>query len=289
MQVEDALSKHNLFERFFHAKNGAEGYHMLVNNPVDLILCDVVMPDMDGFKFLSLKGAGPDFIDIPVIMLTGKESVDDKVKGLEAGASDYLTKPFHPEELLARVKVHVKLRQLQRKLREQNDHLEKISRTDPLTQLVNRRYFMERFAIEYSRMQRYGTPLSYVMIDVDHFKEINDDYGHLAGDRILQRIAEVMNETVRSHDLVGRYGGEEFAILLPQCDAEDAARVAERCREKVAAVQVPHLDAFISATISVGVVTLPRSDVRDIDGAIQRADNALYDAKTAGRNRVVGF
>ena len=191
-RVQEALNTTNIFDRYLTAGDGMSGFKVLVNEKVDLILCDVVMPGFDGFKFLGLKKAKSEFLEIPVIMLTGEEDLNTKVRSLTAGASDYLTKPFHEEELVARVRIHMKIKLLQDELREKNGRLEELTRIDPLTQIPNRRYFMECFEREFSRAKRYGFPLSYVMCDLDHFKKLNDVHGHQAGDTALIKVASIL-------------------------------------------------------------------------------------------------
>lgn len=287
-RVEQILGAQNIFENVLKASNGIEGFKLLITNPVDLILCDLMMPGIDGFKFLSLKQSKPEYNEVPVIMLTGEEDVRAKVRGLEAGASDYLTKPFHDEELVARVRVHLKIKTLQDELREKNLKLEALTRTDELTGVNNRRFFMETLRAEYLRSERYRTPLVYVMVDIDHFKRINDTHGHLMGDRALVAVANTLQKAVRMQDVLGRYGGEEFAIIMPHTDREGGEMAVERCRKQIEQNTVT-LDNSIELTVtaSVGVVCYPRDDVRRLEDLIALADAALYRAKDAGRNRVI--
>lgn len=260
---------------------------MLLNNSVDLILCDLLMPGIDGFKFLSLKQSKPEYNEVPIIMLTGEEDVRTKVRGLEAGASDYLTKPFHDEELVARVKVHLKIKNLQGELREKNQRLEALTRTDELTSVNNRRFFMEMLRSEYGRSERYLTPLVYAMVDIDHFKRINDTHGHLAGDRALVAVAGVLQQAVRAQDILGRYGGEEFAIVMPHTDRDGGVLAVERCRAQIEATPVQVDGTDVRITASVGMACYPRDDVHRVEDLIGLADGALYQAKAAGRNKVI--
>ena len=286
-RVEQILGAQSIFDTFIKASNGIEGFKLLLNNPVDLILCDLMMPGIDGFKFLSLKQSKPEYTEVPVIMLTGEEDVRAKVRGLEAGASDYLTKPFHDEELVARVRVHLKIKTLQDELREKNLKLEALTRTDELTGVNNRRFFMETLRAEYLRSERYRTPLVYAMVDIDHFKRINDTHGHLMGDRALVAVANVLQKAVRMQDVLGRYGGEEFAIIMPHTDREGGELAVERCRKQIEQ-NIVQLDATeLQVTASVGVVCYPRDDVRRLEDLIALADAALYRAKDAGRNQVI--
>ncbi len=285
-EVKRYLNQAGLFDQYYEATDGIEGFKILLNKDVDLILCDVVMPGIDGFKFLSMKKARPEFNDVPVIMLTGAEDVKLKIKGLEQGASDYITKPFDPGELIARVRVHFKIKALQEELRATNRRLEELSNTDGLTKLYNRRYFMELLELEFQRAQRYDSSMAFVMIDIDHFKDFNDTYGHLLGDKILIEISSILQENLRVHDMVGRYGGEEFALLTPETDDRGALVVAERYRRRIEDFVLVEEDKHLKVTISLGIAFYPHPEINSVDDLIRLADNALYKAKRNGRNRV---
>jgi len=285
-EVKAALREVGLFDIFYEAADGIDGFKILLNKPVDLVLCDVVMPGIDGFKFLSMKRARSEFDNVPVIMLTGEEDVKLKIKALGQGASDYITKPFHEGELVARVRVHYKIKVLQEELREHSRRLEELSNTDDLTKLYNRRYFFELLDLEFQRAQRYESKLAFVMIDIDHFKNFNDSYGHLIGDRILYEVAQILRETLRVHDIVGRYGGEEFGLLMPETDLKGSLVVAERYRKRVEDYMLLEGDMELRVTISLGVATYPHARINTIDDLIRLADNALFEAKKNGRNRV---
>jgi diguanylate cyclase (GGDEF)-like protein len=285
-KLEETLRAQRIFDTFLHASNGMDGFKLLVANPVDLILCDLIMPGIDGFKFLGLKHSRPEYKEVPVIMLTGEEDVKAKVRGLEAGASDYLTKPFYAEELVARVKVHLKIKSLQDELRDKHARLETLTRTDELTGLNNRRFFMENLRHEFARAQRYQTPMAFAMVDVDHFKRVNDTHGHLTGDRALVVVASTLVAALRTQDIVGRYGGEEFAVIMPQTAMPGAELGLERCRKLIEAAPVVLDTATLHITVSIGVVTFPDPSIKRLEEMIGRADEALYRAKGAGRNRV---
>jgi two-component system, cell cycle response regulator len=283
-KVKETLQKGGVGDTFIEAADGTEGLKKLLEQPhPDLVLCDLIMPGMDGFKFLAAKKQRKELEEIPVLLLSGEEDIHEKVRGLEAGASDYITKPFHEQELVARAKVHLKLKQLQDRLKVQNEMLAQQSRTDQLTGVASRGHFMETFRRELQRARRYSHTLAYVMVDIDHFKKINDEHGHQTGDAVLTAVATALQKELRETDLVGRYGGEEFGLLLVQADAAGAKIVAERCRKNIEKLKVPPVK---QVTISLGIVSYPQHDAEAIDALIKLADAALYEAKRAGRNRV---
>ncbi len=276
----------SLFDTYLEACDGLDGFKVLLNNRVDLVLCDLEMPRMDGFRFLSMMRAREEFQDLPVIILTGREDRDTKIRGLEQGASDFVTKPFDTGELVARVRVQLKMKGLQDELKRSNEMLRTLSITDPLTHLHNRRHLMEMVDKEFQRSSRKGAPLSLVILDIDYFKKINDTYGHQEGDRVLTILADIVRRRLRSYDLAARYGGEEFVLLLPETPVQEALSIAERLRLEV---QEHVFDGSLQGlviTISLGVATFPSSRVESIDSLFRQADEALYRAKQGGRNRV---
>lgn len=285
-EIIDILQRTSLFTFYFEAGDGIEGFKMVLNKRVDVILCDLEMPGMDGFKFLSMMGTREELQDVPVIMLTGREDQDAKVRGLEQGASDYVTKPFDPAELVARVKVQLKIKSLQDSLKKSNELLLKLSNTDPLTQLFNRRFLTEALDRELTRSTRTNTPLALIMLDIDHFKKVNDTYGHQRGDLVLKRVANVLHAGLREYDIAARFGGEEFAIILPGTTLDQASEAAERIRQGCADISFTDELASLSLTVSLGVAAFPHSSIRHIDDLIREADYALYRAKRSGRNRV---
>ncbi len=280
------LESFNLFSRYYEAEDGLEGFKKLLSSPVDIILCDLEMPRIDGFKFLSMLKARPDLQDVPVIILTGMDDRERKIKGLEQGASDYITKPFDPEELVARVKVHLKIKKLQDELKRSNELLLELSNTDHLTGLFNRRYLMKVLDKEVQRALRKGGDLSLIMLDIDHFKQVNDSFGHLQGDVVLQKLALQLQKELRSYDCASRYGGEEFVAILPDSTLKEAVFVADRVRLAVQGSRFSEPLANLSLTVSLGVASFSPEHSPTVDGFIKLADDALYLAKANGRNRV---
>lgn len=285
-QILEILQQAELFEHYHEAGDGIEGFKTLLSESIDVILCDVEMPGMDGFKFLRMVASREELQDIPVILLTSHGDDETKIRGLEEGASDYVTKPFNPAELLARVKVQLKIKSLQDRLKESNRQLRELSLTDALTGLANRRHLMDILTVEFERSRRTDTPFSLLMLDLDHFKRINDDYGHQQGDTVLRALAELMKSHLRQYDTAARYGGEEFALVLPETDLVEAAGVAERLRREVAELVFAGPLNGLSLTTSVGVASTPHKQINHVEDMIRIADEALYSAKESGRNRV---
>lgn len=285
-QVIEILKENSLFNYYYEAGDGIEGFKMTLNKPVDLIICDVEMPGMDGFKFLQMLNTREELQEIPVIMVTGREDSEAKVRGLEQGASDYVTKPYDSAELLARVKVQLKIKSLQDKLRQSNQLLLELSHTDGLTGLNNRRSMMETLDKEFERSTRKHSPLSLLMLDIDHFKKINDNFGHQLGDNVLQGLAILLKSFLRQYDMAARFGGEEFALILPETSSADALMVAERIRCGIEKLKIDGLPDDFRITASLGLATAPNDAMATADDLIREADYALYSAKRSGRNRV---
>ena len=269
----------------------------------DLILLDIQMPDLDGFAVCRELKQDPRTSSIPVIFVTARDSADDEVEGFRLGAVDYVSKPFHPELVRARVRTHLRLKQ-------KTDLLEQLAMLDGLTDIPNRRYFEDELDRQWRRSQRDTTELSVIMMDIDNFKPYNDNYGHGAGDQCLQKVAQALQSAVgRPSDVIARYGGEEFVGLFPSTDRAGAVDVAENLRQAVEAIELTHeySDAGPVVTMSLGVATYdPNLDAsaeveatggtsatrgasapgQDPLQLVKRADTALYQAKRAGKNRV---
>ncbi len=285
-QILTTLRSVDLFENYLEASNGLEGFKILLNEKIDIVLCDVEMPGIDGFKFLSMVNARKELVDIPILLLTSHDEVAKKIKGLEQGASDYVTKPFSPDELLARVKVQLKIKILQDNLKESNQRLLEMSQIDPLTGLFNRRHMMTTLEAELDRSNRISSPFALVMVDLDHFKKVNDTYGHQQGDVVLKSTSWEIQEQLRQYDSASRFGGEEFVLLLPETSLEEAVNVAERLRQAISKIQFSGSVADLKITASLGVAAIPHKKIKTTEDLIRHADIALYQAKNNGRNRV---
>lgn len=284
--IIQVLGKLELFDNYLEASDGIEGFKSLLTTKVDLVLCDLEMPRADGFRFLQFVNSRQELQGIPVILLTSRVDRHLKIKGLEQGASDYVTKPFDAGELVARVKVQLKIKNLQDDLKRSNDLLKELSNTDPLTGLYNRRFLTEVLAREIRRAERTEEPLCLVMLDIDHFKKVNDSFGHQNGDSVLSAIADLVKKGLRGYDVAVRYGGEEFVLLLPNMSWQEGFSVAERIRVSVQDLSFPAPMKNLRLTVSMGVACFSRERFTDMDSLLKEADEALYRAKQNGRNRV---
>jgi two-component system, cell cycle response regulator len=272
------------------ASDGAQALAHVRDGRPDLILLDVMLPDIDGYEISRrIKGA-QDLPFIPIILVTARDSTQDKVAGLDAGADDYLTKPINFPELEARVRSMLRIKRLQDELEEKNRELERLSISDGLTGLFNHRHIHGLLYEEYERVARTKDCMSVAMFDLDRFKLVNDTFGHQAGDRVLIELADILRESARDIDRLGRYGGEEFIALLPETCIDDAAVFVERVRREVArrSFDVGRTEP-LRMTLSAGVATYPHELVDSLETLVRLADQALYAAKAAGRDRVVRF
>ena len=266
------------------AGNGHDALEIAQREPhPDLILLDVMMPDMDGFEVCRRLKADLRTQKIPVIFATAMSSMSDEERGLNLGAVDYITKPFVIPIAKARIRNHIRLKQ-------QADRLEALSLLDALTDIPNRRRYDESLASEWARAKRDRTPLSLIMIDIDHFKKYNDYYGHGAGDVCLQRVAtELAEGVVRPGDVVARYGGEEFVVILPDTDKDSAGQIAERLRERIEKLNLAHAYSETKSVITISAGVATQTELGECLSSIMlhdSADKALYMAKAGGRNRV---
>ncbi|RKY86466.1 diguanylate cyclase response regulator [candidate division KSB1 bacterium] len=277
------------------AKSGQEALQKVRDEKPDLILLDVMMPKMSGYEVCKILKNDPETQFIPIIMVTALTSVEDKIRGIEAGADDFISRPFNKTELMARVKSLLRIKFLQdqlhqrmQELSEARERLQQLAITDGLTGLFNYRYFREQLEHEINRAERHNLNVSLVMMDIDFFKYYNDRNGHLAGDEVLKHIANILCSNVRKIDIAARYGGEEFALILPETDKNSAVIVAEKIRKLIEDDPIPHEERQPNGklTISMGVSNFP-DDSRTAKGLIEIADRRLYNAKQAGRNVVI--
>jgi diguanylate cyclase (GGDEF)-like protein len=264
------------------AVDGVDALRAVRGLAPDIVLLDVEMPNLDGHQVLAQLQADAATADIPVVFLTGRSSTDDVVEGLRLGAHDYRGKPFEPAELLARVSAALRVKRLQDELKERNADLERLSRTDTLTGLPNRRHLQERLVEAAASAVRRNDTMAVLMVDVDHFKRVNDTFGHEAGDRVLHDVAATLQRACRAEDVVGRWGGEEFLVVAPITTAAGAGVLAERVRAAVATEPVQLAEAECPITVSIGVA----AGTGDVEGLLRKADAALYASKDGGRNRV---
>ncbi|WP_433975717.1 diguanylate cyclase [Tunturiibacter lichenicola] len=253
-----------------------------------LALVDWMMPELDGLGVCREVRAKHDDSYVYILLLTSKESSEDVVKGLEAGADDYLTKPFHPAELKARLHTGRRILQLEDKLIEAREDMRFKATHDALTSLWDRGAVLALLRNELCRSARELTSVSLLLCDIDHFKQINDIHGHPIGDEVLEEVSTRLLDAVRSYDAVGRYGGEEFLIVLSGCDAEHLEARAEQVRKAISDVLFSTAQGPIFVSLSIGAITIQNWDKSNpIEPLLKQADIALYRAKESGRNRVV--
>ncbi len=272
------------------AGDGKDAIRKVRAEPPDLVLLDMILPDMDGLEVLRIVKARPDDQFIPVIILSVKSDLDSKVTGLRIGADDFLAKPFAEAEILARCAAMLRIKSLQDQLRSTQQKLAEQAITDELTGLKNRRAFDERLAEEFRRAQRYSDPVSLIMLDLDHFKRVNDQYGHPFGDVVLRGAADRIRASTRDPDICARYGGEEFAIILPKTHVQGAMALAERIfrtlRGKTHTVGEGAESHGFRVTASIGISFFPSKDVTSPELLVKFADEALYRAKRGGRDGI---
>lgn len=275
------------------AETGANGMKMIKMEHPDLILLDLVLPDISGREICRWAKHNADTQMIPVIIITARAEVEERVAGFQEGANDYITKPFDDLELKARIAAVLREKHLRDELQKKNSEFEDLLRkfekmavTDSLTGLFNRRRFEEALAREFERFVRYNVPFSCLMIDVDHFKTINDTYGHDVGDTVLKGIANTIQKQIRTVDTVARYGGDEFVLLLTQQKKEEAEKVAVRMIKRLRQQTVEGMDKKgEKVTVSIGIASVPDPDLKNKEQVVQCADYALYKAKKKGRDR----
>ena len=274
------------------ALDGKDAIRKVRTESPDLVLLDMVLPDMSGLEVLRLIKPADEQQFLPVIIQSAKSDIDSKVEGLRIGAHDFLVKPFAEQELVARCANMLRIKSLQERLREAQRKLEEQSVTDALTGLKNRRFFDERLHEEFRRAQRYGDTLSLIMIDLDHFKAVNDRHGHPAGDVVLREAAALIRASIRDPDICARYGGEEFAVILPKTHMSGALVVAERIWKELGKKEYPVVangrpePVQVKVSASLGIAFYPSKDISSGELLVRYADQALYNAKRSGRNSI---
>lgn len=264
------------------AYDGKEALSLVEEEKPDLILLDIEMPEMNGFDVCKALKNNDRTMGIPVIFLTSLAETDDETRGLELGAVDYVTKPFRLPIVKARIRNHIELKKAR-------DLLEQQAFIDGLTRIPNRRRFDEVLEREWTKAHRYQTELSLILMDIDHFKQFNDNYGHQNGDICLQKVALAISTAVnRGTDFHARYGGEEFAVILPDTDEAGALTVAEAIRKELSSQAIPHehSDTSTYVTFSQGIATTVPIEHQDPSELLKAADKALYEAKENGRDQV---
>jgi len=288
--VEDDPVSRRLLESFLCgwgyevqvATNGSEAWEILHNpDTPNLLISDWMMPEMDGLELCRrIRAMGKSGYTY-FIILTAKGKKEDIVKGLEAGADDFLVKPFSHEEMKCRIRIGERILNLEERILE-------LANTDALTGVLNRRAFMDRMEEEVHRSMRRQEPFALIMVDIDYFKKINDAYGHQAGDLALKKVSHLLADSIRPYDLTARYGGEEFILCLPGTTGSQAGAAAERIRCSVASetIELSGQSKPVQLTASFGVAVFSLGGDDSVDAVIKRADDALYKAKEEGRNRV---
>jgi two-component system cell cycle response regulator len=295
--VKTILSKEGIFTRYYEAGDGEEAMGLLKSGrDVDLVLMDLIMPRVDGIEVISWMRETEAYQDLPVLVLSVEGRGDVKARGLNLGASDYVVKPFDPGELVARVRLLLKRKEVQDELRRKNQELQKINEelkrlsvTDELTQLFNRSHFYECLLQEMKRSVRYKMKITLLLIDLDDFKLVNDTHGHLAGDEVLRDVSRIIRASVRDSDAVGRFGGEEFIAYLVHSDMDAAMVPAERMRAAVEERVFSFQGGTARTSISIGMAEFPTGTPESRDEFVRRADVALYEAKVTGKNKVVAY
>lgn len=265
--------------RVVTAANGIEALEKLEVEKVQIALSDIMMPKMDGFELINRIRSNPALKSIYLILITARIQEGDRVRGLDLGADDYITKPFSFSELLARVRVGSRVVQYQQ-------HLEHQTHIDPLTGLFNRRAFEKKLDEEFERAKRYRHHLSLLILDIDNFKFINDTYGHHGGDAALVKISETLREKTRQSDFPSRYGGEEFVLVLPETDQDSALQVAAKILEAIRSSTFGSPNQLFRLTVSIGLTSTSSRSYTEWPQMLKDADQALYVAKNSGKDRI---
>jgi len=269
------------------ALDGESALEIVQEENIDLVLLDIMMPDMDGYEVCERLKADESTKNIPIIFITAKTDEDSIEKAYDIGGVDYVSKPFKPKELLARVKSQLQIQKLIQDLEESQEELKVLASTDPMTKLYNRRYFSKVSENIFEVAKRDKDEISIIMLDIDKFKNVNDTYGHKIGDEVIIALSNKLQNIQRKSDVVCRYGGEEFIILLPKTSIDGAKIVAQNIRKDVESLIINlEENKELKFTVSLGVSSIDMQKETSIEASLKRADDALYDAKEGGRNKV---
>ena len=295
--IEDELIFRRMVKKYLleagyeivEAEDGLSAWELFQKEPFQLVITDWVMPGLDGPALVQKIRTSGQKSYTYIIMLTAMDNKDNIVLGLESGADEYLTKPFNSRELIARVASGMRILRLEEELMQARIQMEALAMHDGLTGLLNRRAIEEYAEAEFNMADRKKQAMSVILLDIDHFKNVNDRFGHKFGDVVLRQVAQTLKEDLRNYDRVGRWGGEEFLLILPDTELKDAVTVAERLRSKTAAVQISLENGeTFSIHISLGTACTTEQ-FQSLAKLIDAADQALYQAKQSGRNRVCTF
>ena len=257
--------------------SGEEALELISNHHPDLVILDIIMPDLDGITTCERIRQ---FSNVPIIFLTARGEEEDRVQGLDVGADDYVVKPFYDKELTARIKVHIRIKKNQDALRQ------KVI-LDFLTNIFNKRHLFTRLKTHFNVYQRHRSPISLIFFDIDNFKRINDNHGHLTGDFVLKELCSEIKTIIRSEDELFRYGGEEFVLIVPFTSKVNTEKLAEKIRQKIQDKRFIYQEEKIKVTLSLGVASLPEDDVEGMEPLLEIADKRMIAAKKGGRNRVI--
>jgi diguanylate cyclase (GGDEF)-like protein len=285
--VTKTLTDHGL--RVEAVEDGQQALDRVRKGGISLVILDIIMPKLSGIECCRIIKSVAEERILPVLLLTSKTDIESRIEGLRIGADDYVGKPFDERELLARVDNLLRVKKAHDEMLESKKRLELLAIQDELTGVYNYRYMHTRLLEEFKRAQRYRYPLACAMIDIDHFKQFNDEYGHDLGDIVLREVAARIGRAVREIDVVARYGGEEFLLVLPNTHFAGALTVADRVWRSVGHKPVVANDRKHKVTVSVGVSLYPSRDIKSKDQLLKSADEALYRAKNEGRDRICVF
>jgi len=274
--LEELLKQYDVV----NAISGEDALDIVKKEKIDLILLDIMMPVMDGYEVCRRLKSDDNTKNIPIIFITAKADEDSIEKAYDLGGTDYVTKPFRPKELISRVKKELKYHEML-------EELKLLASTDSMTKLYNRRYFSNMSEFIFSLMKREKQNLSVIMLDIDKFKNINDTYGHKIGDDVIISLANKLIEHQRQSDIICRYGGEEFVILLPKTSLDETNILAQKIRKEIESIILNiSINKDLKFTVSVGVSQVDLENESNVEVALKRADDALYEAKESGRNKV---